>query len=726
MDTVPSPEMKRHFSLRISPGVAALLSLAGVYLLTLTPIYGIWTRHTYNMHLIMELACIFTSIGIFVVTWFTYGESAPYVNPICLGFIVVAVLDVFHVYYFTPISMNSGGFGELSHRVGFLARLTEAIILLLIVYFPRKNKINRAYMFMLALAVSLLLLTFISFIIHPVINLAVWSTILAIHVVTLVSVIFRRDTDSVILSTFLLTFLILSIVSIIIHMVFDPHDLAANLFTHMVRVLSSCFLFSAIIVAYIEQPLKRVGHTTYLSNMILNMLPEGVIHYDKEGRVSYMNKKAEEIFKIDKKELLEQSVEDFVDRFEPDYDDKNDFINLSTDNSDTNVLAPYKDSEGNSLKLFTRTKKVDKGTIVLLNEAKTHQRLKNIELQTKTILNSINNLVLIYDTKGKIVLSNRKFKEIMNFTDFDIQGMNIREFWRRMRSSHAVNVGDKKNISKGLKEIVVTNGDNKINLLYQKAAIKDISGHRVGTIIVGSDITEFREQGKIIVQQEKLSLLGQMGASIVHETRNYLTTIKGGSQLLELLAEDDRVKKIAERIDNATDDVNRIISGFLFLSRPNSSVYRETSVNELVESILPLLETTTFMTGTKISLTLCSNECRVLTDDSQIKQVIMNIAKNGVEAMGGIEEQLLQIETKFIEESNEMTITIEDKGTGVSKDSLKELGKPFFTTKDKGTGLGLSVSYRIIQEHGGRIDVDSTPGVGSKFIITLPCICKKP
>ena len=139
MNFFPSLGLKRQLDIKLYPFVTALLSLAAAYLLVLTPLNDAWLDHTYELHLIIESMCVFVSLGIFIVVLFTYGESAPYINPLCLGFILVAILKVFHIYYFTPFDLNSGDLSVLSDKTGFLGWLTKAIILLLIAYYPRIN-----------------------------------------------------------------------------------------------------------------------------------------------------------------------------------------------------------------------------------------------------------------------------------------------------------------------------------------------------------------------------------------------------------------------------------------------------------------------------------------------------------------------------------------------------------------------------------------------------------
>ena len=114
----------------------------------------------------------------------------------------------------------------------------------------------------------------------------------------------------------------------------------------------------------------------------------------------------------------------------------------------------------------------------------------------------------------------------------------------------------------------------------------------------------------------------------------------------------------------------------------------------------------------------------VLCDKAQIKQVILNLTRNAFEAMEETEYPRLEIKTLLSNDSNIMMIIISDNGKGISEEVMGKIGTPFFTTKENGTGLGLSVCYRIIKDHRGNIDIKSKKGMGTTFIISLPCRVK--
>jgi signal transduction histidine kinase len=144
--------------------------------------------------------------------------------------------------------------------------------------------------------------------------------------------------------------------------------------------------------------------------------------------------------------------------------------------------------------------------------------------------------------------------------------------------------------------------------------------------------------------------------------------------------------------------------------------FAKTRIAHLIRHVVLLLQPQAVMRGVEIKVRPISETAYIYCDENQIKQVLINIVKNGIEAMehGGT----LSIEATA--DHDTAAIRIADQGTGIPPDKLDRLGSPFFTTKENGTGLGLTVCYRIMRNHGGRIEVDSRQGEGTTFTLYLP------
>ena len=211
-----------------------------------------------------------------------------------------------------------------------------------------------------------------------------------------------------------------------------------------------------------------------------------------------------------------------------------------------------------------------------------------------------------------------------------------------------------------------------------------------------------------------------MGSGIVHETKNYLASVKGYCQLISAQTDDDRIRRYADRINILVGDVNSVISDFLALAKPGQLAFKYMFLKDVILSMRYMLESPSFIKGVKLVYDITDDEKMVKIDDTQIKHVVLNIAKNAIEAMSECYSPALTIRTRLKKETERMQLVIEDNGKGMSQEEKLKIGTPFFTTKKSGTGLGLSVCHRIIGEHNGYITVESELGKGTRFTISLP------
>ncbi|WP_165280065.1 PAS domain S-box protein [Paenibacillus protaetiae] len=231
------------------------------------------------------------------------------------------------------------------------------------------------------------------------------------------------------------------------------------------------------------------------------------------------------------------------------------------------------------------------------------------------------------------------------------------------------------------------------------------------------DLTERKRSEEMLVRSEKLSLIGQMAAGVGHEIRNPLTALKGFTQLLRSRNQDALF--YYDIMMNELDRISLIVDEFMSLAKPHLSEFKETTIEKIVKSVISLLDTQAIMVGVDIELELEEDLPTVFGDENQLKQVILNVVKNGIEAMpdGG----LVHISAKRMD-NDRLLIAIQDNGVGIPEELLSKVGEPFLTTKDKGTGLGLMVCNRIVDTHHGDLQLFSVKGEGTRVEITLPAM----
>ncbi|RXJ02858.1 two-component sensor histidine kinase [Anaerobacillus alkaliphilus] len=224
---------------------------------------------------------------------------------------------------------------------------------------------------------------------------------------------------------------------------------------------------------------------------------------------------------------------------------------------------------------------------------------------------------------------------------------------------------------------------------------------------------EKRETEQLLVNSDKLATVGQLAAGVAHEIRNPLSVISG---YIQLLKEDHKELQHVDIIDKELTRMNLIISEFLDISKPNSMQLETKDLNLIVQQVVTLLNAEAHFKNVAIEIKQPNNAIDIECEENQIKQVLINLVKNGIEAMpnGGV------VTIELLEEENEAKIRIFDEGTGIPEEQLATLGKPFYTTKESGTGLGLMVSLKIIENHRGKMLFSSVVGKGTIVEVILP------
>jgi PAS domain S-box-containing protein len=224
----------------------------------------------------------------------------------------------------------------------------------------------------------------------------------------------------------------------------------------------------------------------------------------------------------------------------------------------------------------------------------------------------------------------------------------------------------------------------------------------IGISTIVRDISSHKRMERELDRLDRLNLIGEMAASISHEVRNPMTTVRGFMQLLYDKEENKNNRSYFDLMIEELDRANSILTEFLSISRTKVTERRSQNLNVIVNSMLPLLEANAVSNNQSIHTELMEIPDLML-DDKETRQVILNLSRNGIEAMakGGI----LTIRT--CRENDEVVLEIQDQGPGISPELLERLGTPFLTTKNEGTGLGLAICYGIAARHDARIEVET-------------------
>jgi PAS domain S-box-containing protein len=244
--------------------------------------------------------------------------------------------------------------------------------------------------------------------------------------------------------------------------------------------------------------------------------------------------------------------------------------------------------------------------------------------------------------------------------------------------------------------------------------IHDLEEQR--TRLIGSirDISERKGAEELLRRSEKLSVIGQLAAGVAHEIRNPLTCLKGFTQLLKGRSQGQF--PYIEIMESELDRINFIVTEFMSLAKPHLTHFSQHDISQIIHCVVSILETQAILTGVHIFTHFETALPPILCEENQLKQLFVNLLKNAIEAMpkGGN----VYVHASM-ENANALCIQIKDEGPGISPEIIKKVGEPFFTTKEKGTGLGFMISHRIVEAHGGTLNIFSS-GAGTTVEIILP------
>lgn len=343
-----------------------------------------------------------------------------------------------------------------------------------------------------------------------------------------------------------------------------------------------------------------------------------------------------------------------------------------------------------------------------------------------TILASLNDAILISDKTGAIKYLNAKAENILGIDQKGVLGKHYgqvisKNFMVNQKHFDLSKIGDTLNIGITYEDIELdgTLQGTRYVVSLSTSILQDTLGQIAGVLLVIKEHTEKKLLEEQVQKSEGLALAEQMAAGVVHELRNPLQSIKGFAQLLgEKEYHHKQILTYSETINAEIDRINVIIKEFLNLSKPLEATLRRVDLNRMIREVVVLMRSEATLKNSLIEDDYGANIPYIMVDEFQIKQALFNLCYHGLASMpnGGV----LKIKSWCDYHLNEVRVQIWDMGVGMDDKTLSQLNNPLFSSNIQGTGLSLSLSYRIIQNHGGRIEVESVLGKGSNFTVILP------
>ncbi len=349
----------------------------------------------------------------------------------------------------------------------------------------------------------------------------------------------------------------------------------------------------------------------------------------------------------------------------------------------------------------------------LAHKADEYERLKEY---SENIVESINVGILATDLEDRVESWNSRLEKLTNIARSQAIGRPLRELLPASLCD----------------QIDLRAGESGVHSLYKYAlrereATLNIAiapfysreGQRIGRLVIFDDVTDREDLERRLVQADKMSSIGLLAAGVAHEVNTPLAVISTYAQMLaKQISGDEQKAPLLEKIAKQTFRASEIVNSLLNFSRTSPTELVPVDANKIVKETLTLLEHQLATVGIRVETKLSEPLPRIRGNSGKLQQVLLNLFLNARDAMesGG----RLAVSTSH--RDGLVRMTVEDTGSGIAAENLSRIFDPFFTTKGarKGTGLGLSVSYGIVREHGGDIEVDSEAGRGTRFLLTFP------
>lgn len=464
----------------------------------------------------------------------------------------------------------------------------------------------------------------------------------------------------------------------------------------------------------VEERTKELVKTNQKVTDIINSISDGFFALDSELRFTFVNQAAEIIIGLPREALIGRILGEFpnvspimFEKYHQVLSEKvpqiYEFLSQPTQRwIEVNVYPA-----SNGITVYFRD--ISERKCIEKEMAKHTRELSN---QAK-LLNLAHDYIIARDKNSAITFWNTSAEIGYGWNQQEALGKNKHEFLKTQFLTAFEEVQNE----------LLTNGSWEGELIHTKkdgtqlivesrqSVIRDIYGEPVEFLEINRDITERKKIEKEMARIDRLNLVGQMAAGIGHEVRNPMTTVRGFLQLLGSKEEYSKHNKYFALMIGELDRANSIITEFLSVAKDKVIELEVQSLNKIVENILPLIQSDATISDKYIHMEL-EEVSEIALDKKEIHQLIINLVRNGLEAMspGG------NMKIRTFMDKEETVLSVQDEGNGIPLNVLEKIGTPFFTTKENGTGLGLAVCYSIAARHNAKIDI-KTDSTGTTFLV---------
>jgi two-component system, sporulation sensor kinase A len=485
-----------------------------------------------------------------------------------------------------------------------------------------------------------------------------------------------------------------------------------------------------------KQIIEKLENSNEKYELITKNMSDIIIIINDEGKIKYISPSCQNILKYEVVDLIDKTCFQFVHSDDLDevlYRFKNILKRKNHDPFEFRIQhfnQKYIWFEVKTTTVLNSVGELDH--IVLVARDITNRKLAEKELHKSRekynlVSQHTSDLIKMYGLDGIIHFASPSHQEMLGYPPNEIEGKNIFDY---------IHPDDNQKTKEELEEAV----NKKVPMLIQKrlksalnewvtvesiiTPIVNENGTIESFVGVSRNVTDRLKNDELIRNLDRLSIIGQLAAGVAHEIRNPLTALMGFSKLMQSTSMDTDQHRYIKIMLDELERIELIVNEFMSLAKPQAIEFQVANIQNLINGTITVFETQALLHNVIIESTFSQKEPIVICcQPNQIKQVFMNIIKNAIEAMsygGRINVSLT------VKEENTVEVCFIDNGVGIPEDRLKHLGTPFYTTKEKGIGLGLTISNKIIKEHGGEMVIHSIPNLGTTVEVTLPILIKSP
>lgn len=346
-------------------------------------------------------------------------------------------------------------------------------------------------------------------------------------------------------------------------------------------------------------------------------------------------------------------------------------------------------------------------------------RLRRVEAFRDILISSLPVGLIATDNKEQIILYNRFSQELTGIHEKQVLGSNADVFKEIEEIKSAFEETGTRQGEKFQKEVqLMDNVGRSHTVQLNRMAIIDRNDTFVGTLLMMQDLSQVKKLEEDLRRSERLAALGKMAAGVAHELRNPLSSIKGLALVLQSrFSKANKDRETAIILVQEVERLNRSISELLDYARPQKLLKNEFDLHALLHKALSLLSIDAEAAGVAMVSDFPEALLMISADEDKLNQVFLNLFLNAIQAMenGGT----LFIAT--VKKAASIEVRVTDDGCGIASENLAKVFDPYFTTKPEGTGLGMAMSAKIVEEHGGTITLESSVGQGTTVVVVFPC-----